>query len=100
MNSGIFYVTKGDEQLDMFKVTYNKDNTAFFDIEVLPDNTNYSEDVLFDLLNSKEMFSVIKRQKVSYKNKTNLDILLNTFATQYSSYRYGIRMLGNDNATN
>ena len=100
MDSGIFYTTKEGKQVDLFKLTYNKDNTALFDVEVLPDNTDYSEEVLFDYLNVRNLFSVVTRQDVSYKNRKNVDMLLHTFATQYSSQRYGIKPVGNPNEDN
>lgn len=98
METGLFYkMNDVGKQVDIYKVMYNPDNTALFDIEILPDNTDYPEDILIKLFEAKDMFNVAERKEVRYKDKLNVDLLLETFSTYYSGVSYGIRSEGDDN---
>ena len=93
MTSGILYTNIDHTTVDLFHLTYNPDSTDLFDMTALVDERLdiFNKDKLISYFNSFDMRDPINNITVSYKNKKNVDSLLDVFSKFYSNTYRGIR---------
>ena len=93
MTSGILYTNIDHTSVDLYHLKYNPDNTDLYDVDVLVDDRLdiFNKDKLVSYLSSFDMRDPVNKRNISYKNRKNVDKLLDVFSKFYSNSYRGIR---------
>jgi len=93
MNSGTLYTNIDGTEVDLYHINYNPDSTDLFDINVLVNERLdiFNRDKLIHYLQSFDMRDPINKKIVSYKDRKNVDALINTYSKFYSNVYRGIK---------
>ena len=93
---GIYYTNFKGKITDLYHIKYNPDNPDLFDIDALMDNginTQYNKEYLINMLKQNKYFNPFTRQAICYKERKNIDILIDTIHRFYSNITCGVRQI-------
>jgi hypothetical protein len=93
LTEGIYYTNIDGKITDLYHLKYNPDNPDLFDIDVLVDQTSgnqYDKDFLINILNQDNYYHPFQRKIISYKDRNNVDLLIDTLHRFYSNISFGI----------
>jgi hypothetical protein len=94
LTSGIYYSDISGKITDLYKISYNPDNPHLFDIECLTDQSvlnPFDKDRFFQKIIHEKYYFPYNETVISYKNRKNVDLLIDTIHQFYSNITGGIR---------
>lgn len=90
LTSGTYYSNVDGTITDLYEVTYNPDAEGLLDIVCVSNDDYFTEDVLKNILNENTYYNPFEEKEISYKDGTNVDILIDTIHKFYSNQASGI----------
>ena len=93
LQEGIYYADIGGKITDLYKITYNPDNPELFDIECLTDTTSeyqFDKAYCIEKFNYEKYYDPARQITVSYRDRKNVDLLIDVINRFYSNRICGI----------
>ena len=91
---GIYYTNIDGKLTDLCYIKFNPANKESFDVESLTNqDKSWNKEIFFKILNQDDYFHPFKRKVIIYKERKNVDLLIDVIHNFYSNQSCGIRSI-------